>query len=204
MRVPGESPAIPLVLSARLPAGVMIIYLTARPDRGPGLLLGLRPTRAQRRLLGLAPWRRLPVPLPRRRGTCVSLARYRYKRLARRRDRLPHRRLAPPELALCANFLPATGPQASAVRQTRTSPEAVPGSSSPGHPGTCGIRLPICPARSSTELSRLGNCGRKTWSVIVTENACAVHRKRLDGAAWCESRDSNSGPHGYQPCALAN
>lgn len=32
-------------------------------------------------LLGLAPWRRLPVPLPCRQGTCVSLARYRYSPL---------------------------------------------------------------------------------------------------------------------------
>ncbi len=122
MRVPGESPAIPLVLSACLAAGVMIIYLTARPDRGPGLRQGLRPTRAQRRLLGLAPWRRLPVPLPRRRGTCVSLARYR--------------------LALCANFLPATGPDCVCRRQTRTSPKAVPGSSSPGHPGNAASASP--------------------------------------------------------------
>ncbi|BAD41367.1 hypothetical protein STH2382 [Symbiobacterium thermophilum IAM 14863] len=132
---------------------MMIIYLTARPDRGPGLLLGLRPTRAQRRLLGLAPWRRLPVPLPRRRGTCVSLARYRYKRLA------------PGETAF-----PIVGSRRQSLRSAPTFFRLrvlmrLPGADSDftgsgarkfltGPSGSCGLRLPICPARSSTELSR--------------------------------------------------
>ncbi|MDF2627449.1 MAG: hypothetical protein K0R39_1280 [Symbiobacteriaceae bacterium] len=57
----------------------MIIYLAAL-TRGDGPLRDcVLPALA--RLLGLAPWRRLPVPPGRHRPVCVSLARYRYKRL---------------------------------------------------------------------------------------------------------------------------
>jgi hypothetical protein len=123
-----ESPALPLVLSW------MIIYLTARPKPW-SRVTGTASYPRIKRLLGLAPWRRLPVPLPRRRGTCVSLALYGYTCLrentfpivgSRRRTLRP----APTFFRVRALERPP--------KRARTSPKAVPGSSSPRPPGVNG------------------------------------------------------------------
>jgi hypothetical protein len=116
-----ERSAIPLVLSW------MIIYLTADQSRGPE---GLRPTRPEG-----PTWTCTVAEIAR--DIRLSPAGLRFSSSlqvqAPTRVRFPHRRLAPPGLTSCAIFLLVTRPQAP--KRARTSPVAVPGSSSPGHSG---------------------------------------------------------------------
>jgi hypothetical protein len=130
-----ESLAIPLVLSW------MIIYLTARPKAVAPVLPGLRPTRAcaPTWTCTVAEIARLIRPSP------AGMRFYSSLRVpASQGDSLPHRRLTPPGLASCANFFRLQVLNAH-VKQARTSPKAVPGSSSPRHPGKGDSQRRISP-----------------------------------------------------------